>query len=203
MITLKGTKEGIVILLDKTLTLEQTKLELAEKLGQAKGFFTGAAILVQLKSDTFSEFELYLLQTEIKKLLDKTEVQFVTELKPEPSAPKQKPADVLHKGTVRSGQTISAEGNLVVLGDANPGSELLAGGSIVVMGAARGVVHAGVYGDRTAVVTAAILQPSQIRIADMIARRPDGEHLQTEFYPEFAEIKGNSIVIERKLRETL
>lgn len=80
---------------------------------------------------------------------------------------------MLYKGTVRCGQKVSSPGGLVVLGDVNPGGELVAQGDIVVMGALRGLAHAGAGGQEGCVVSAVCMQPTQLRIAGLIAR-PDG-----------------------------
>jgi len=74
-----------------------------------------------------------------------------------------------HRGTLRGGQALHNLGNIVVIGDVNPGAELIASGDIVVFGALRGVAHAGAQGDRNARVIALELAPTQLRIATCIA----------------------------------
>ena len=76
---------------------------------------------------------------------------------------------IFHKRSLRSGQSIVTAGNVVVLGDVNPGGEITAGGNIVVLGALKGLAHAGAYGNRDAYVAALDLQPVQLRIANMIS----------------------------------
>ncbi len=99
------------------------------------------------------------------------------------------------KGTLRSGYRENYEGNLVVLGDVNPGAEIFATGNILVLGHVRGVVHAGCKGDYTAWVMAHKLQPTQLRIGPLITRSPDDSNtIPTE--PEIAYIKDKMIVIE-------
>ncbi|MBN1317214.1 MAG: septum site-determining protein MinC, partial [Anaerolineales bacterium] len=66
---------------------------------------------------------------------------------------------LLIRGAVRSGQVISTEGHVTVIGDVNPGAEIIAGGEVVVWGRLRGLVHAGAYGDRNALVCALDLAP--------------------------------------------
>jgi len=75
--------------------------------------------------------------------------------------------------TLRSGQTVSHKGHLVIIGDVNPGAELMAEGDITVWGALRGIAHAGIGGNIEAEIRALKLQPIQIRIAHAIARSPD------------------------------
>lgn len=79
------------------------------------------------------------------------------------------PAVLYHRGTLRGGQSLANVGHVVVIGDVNPGAEIVAGGDILVFGALRGVAHAGAQGDRTARVYALVLEPTQLRIATTIA----------------------------------
>lgn len=79
------------------------------------------------------------------------------------------PATLYQRGTIRSGQVLRHLGNIVVVGDVNPGAELIASGDIVVFGVLRGQAHAGAQGDPTATVTALELTPTQLRIATFIA----------------------------------
>lgn len=74
--------------------------------------------------------------------------------------------------TLRSGMRIEFASHVVVFGDVNMGAEVVAGGSIIVWGRLRGVVHAGAQGNREAVVCALDLSPTQLRIADEIAVSP-------------------------------
>jgi septum site-determining protein MinC len=74
--------------------------------------------------------------------------------------------------TLRSGTRIEFSGNVVIVGDVNPGAEVVAGGSVIVWGRLRGLVHAGVNGDHEAVVGALEFSPTQLRIASEIAVAP-------------------------------
>ena len=81
--------------------------------------------------------------------------------------------------SLRSGFRREYGGSVVVLGDVNPGVEIVAGGDIIVMGALRGVAHAGAYGNTSAIVWARPIASAQIRIADALARSPEGSSLST------------------------
>jgi septum formation inhibitor MinC len=94
---------------------------------------------------------------------------------PQPTRPLAVGVSTLyHRGTLRGGQALHNLGNLVVVGDVNPGAELVASGDIVVFGALRGVAHAGAQGDRAARVIALELAPTQLRIATLIATSDAG-----------------------------
>lgn len=102
---------------------------------------------------------------------------------------------ILVQRTLRSGQSIRYGGNVVIIGDVNPGAEVTATGNIMVMGALRGVVHAGAGGDEKAVIMAFRLEPTQLRIANHITRPPDNETVNTDF-PEMARIRDGVVTIE-------
>src|SRR5439155_16232339 len=80
---------------------------------------------------------------------------------------------VFVRRTIRSGQIVRHHGHVTVLGDLNAGGEVIAGGNVIVWGRLSGTVHAGALGDRNAVILALELAPTQLRIADLIARPPD------------------------------
>ncbi len=84
-------------------------------------------------------------------------------------APAASPPTLYHRGTLRGGRALQQVGTVVVVGDVNPGAELVASGDIVVFGALRGTAHAGAQGDATARVYALDLAPTQLRIATFIA----------------------------------
>lgn len=107
--------------------------------------------------------------------------------------------------TLRSGQTVSYEGNIFLIGDAHPGSEINATGDITVWGILGGIVHAGSKGNTDAKVRALKLNPIQLRIANLYSRRNDTVNVPyvqktNEFTPEEARIEKGQIVIYKTLR---
>lgn len=101
-----------------------------------------------------------------------------------------------HKGTLRSGQSISSVGTIVVVGDVNAGAELVAAGDIVVWGTLRGVAHAGAQGDEHACVYALRLEPMQLRISRCIAIAGPHEKRAKRTTPEVARVRDGKISIE-------
>lgn len=107
--------------------------------------------------------------------------------------------------TLRSGQTVNYEGNIFIVGDAHPGSEIVADGDITVWGILGGIAHAGSKGNITSKVRALKLNAIQLRIAGLYARRNDTLNVPyvqktNEFTPEEAQIEEGKIVIYKKLR---
>lgn len=97
--------------------------------------------------------------------------------------------------TLRSGQRISYEGSIVVLGDVNAGAEVVAGGDVVVLGSLRGVAHAGARGRTDACIIALKMAATQLRIAHVIGRAPDDGDGHRDA-PEMAYVNGGKIVVE-------
>ncbi len=99
-----------------------------------------------------------------------------------------------HRGSLRSGQKMESEGSLVILGDVNSGAEVMASDNIVVLGALRGLAHAGAKGNKQAMISAGLLDTVQIRIANVIKEIDrDEEPLHKQAY---VSIINNEIVIE-------
>jgi len=99
---------------------------------------------------------------------------------------------LLVRRTIRSGQRLHYDGNVVIMGDVNPGAEVVCTGDILVLGALRGVAHAGAEGKVDATVFAFRLEPTQLRIAHVISRAPD-EKSPRPSGPEIARVVANSV----------
>ena len=113
-----------------------------------------------------------------------------------PPTPGQPLAEPLYlQTTVRSGVDICHPGTIVILGDTNPGSALIAEGDILVWGRLRGMAHAGSKGNRAGRIMALHMQPTQLRIADLVARPPDTP--PAEYWPEVAYVSTDTIRIAR------
>ncbi|MUH00213.1 septum site-determining protein MinC [Scytonema sp. UIC 10036] len=97
--------------------------------------------------------------------------------------------------TVRSGEEIRHPGHIILLGDLNPGGIVIADGDILVWGRLRGITHAGANGNRACLIMALQMEPTQLRIADAVARAPEKSPIQ--YYPEVAYVTSEGIRIAR------
>lgn len=100
---------------------------------------------------------------------------------------------ILVQRTLRSGHNINFIGHVVVIGDVNPGAEIIAGGNVVVWGRLRGTVHAGADGNQEAVICALDLSPMQLRIADQVSVAPSQKK---KSQPEIARLVDNRVIAE-------
>ncbi|MBO7745485.1 septum site-determining protein MinC [Paenibacillus sp. MWE-103] len=135
---------------------------------------TGPIVHVQVKLGTrqVNEDEKERIKTAIRQQGNLLVQSIESEVRPEP-----KPEDgnnvKLLAAIVRSGQTVEHDGNLLLMGDVNPGGTVLCTGDIYVLGALRGLAHAGYKGRKDTVIAASLLKPTQLRIDDVISRPPD------------------------------
>ena len=102
--------------------------------------------------------------------------------------------DILHEGTVRSGDRISSNGNLCIIGDVNPGAIVSAQKNIYVWGKLLGVAFAGKGGNKNASIASLYLNPLQLRIANVIAIGPKDK--PKNYYPEIALVNKQTINIK-------
>lgn len=206
----KGTKDGFIIHISGFGSFEALIEAIKMKLESSGSFFKSAEI-VGVDGYNFDIREKKMLKHIIEKQYGLSVVSLETVSKsavsstPKSEKPIVKPARKLSKnddtkfikGTIRSGRREEHSGNIVVLGDVNPGAELIAGGNIVVMGALRGVAHAGYPKNSEAFVASMVFNPVQLRIGEIITRPPEEE--DTPDNPEVAYIKNGMIVIESYL----
>ena len=108
--------------------------------------------------------------------------------------PSHEKTDILHKGTIRSGERISSNGDLYVLGDVNPGAIVSANNNVYVWGKLLGSAFAGQNGNKNASISSLYLSPLQLRISEIIAIGPKEKPKYQ--YPEVAILENNKIVIK-------
>ncbi len=111
----------------------------------------------------------------------------------------KKQENILHEGTVRSGDGISSNGNLFIIGDVNPGAIVSAKKNIYVWGKLLGIAFAGKSGNKNSSIASLYLNPLQLRIADVIAIGP--KEKPKNCYPEIAVIDNQTIIIKPHIIE--
>lgn len=224
-VVFKGVKNGVLAVLNDEIEYPSLKEKLAEKLALAERFFfEGAEVTLDVGRRMLTTPQLVELDELLRgrhglRLVDVLHTDPAAaagEADEEPSTagseggqPRRPPRDAeeqqalqpdssLVRRTLRSGQRVQCDGNIVVMGDVNPGAVVIATGDILVMGVLRGVAHAGATGNQRAVVAAFRLEPTQLRIANFISRSPDEPPAGADQPrgPEVASIKNGMVVIE-------
>jgi septum site-determining protein MinC len=208
LVVIKGGKDGLRLQLDETARWNELVDALNEQLGQGAQFFNGARITVDIgERDLDAEQLSSLLELMRQHHIEPSSLTSMSRasrnaaraagvvarpLARSAQEQEERGEAMFARRTIRSGQIIRHHGHVTILGDVNAGGEIIAGGSVIVWGRLRGTVHAGALGDRSAVICALELTPTQLRIADLIARPPDGA---AERQPEVAQIVEDQISV--------
>lgn len=193
-ITFKLTRNGLIIVLDDNLDFATIKRLLKKKLEESKEFFQGAILKTTIKGRDLEKYEL----EELRRIISsETGFEDIVEdiVTFDWSKNIVEGKTKFYRGTMRSGNQIDYKGNVVVVGDVNPGAEIIATGNIIITGTLKGTVHAGCKGNRNAIVTANGIHPTQLRIADLITISPCDDMKSLNIY-ETAYIRDNNIYIE-------
>jgi len=197
-IVIKGVKDGLVFLLDDRCGMDELLAELNDKLERSHHkLLTGPLVHVRVKLGNRR-----ISKADKERLIDTIRRRgnlIIQSIEADPASEEQ-PAGAgdLHvmSGVVRSGQTVERDGHLLLLGDVNPGGTVRCTGDIYVMGALRGMAHAGCQGNADAVIAAALMRPTQLRIADCISRPPE-EWLTDDAQMEFAYLEDGRMRIDK------
>ena len=206
-VVFKGTTNGINIWLDD-IDLGELKEALRIKTLEAKTFFKDAETAITFSGRPLNKDE----EAEMLDIINK-ETNLSISVAESAGIPAGQPGGAInllppsilesrseqltyyYEGALRNGQSIRYNGSVVVLGDANPGSEIIAKGNIIVMGALKGLVHAGCTGDTYSYVCALRLSPTQLRICDIITYIPEEKKNKNKNTPSYAYLQDSVIYI--------
>lgn len=179
-VVIKGTKSGIILVLDSTMDFESLKVQIADKFRQSSSFLGNASIALSFEGRKLTDEE----QRQILDIIhDNSQLNVVCVVETDPVKGKMlersleerlmelsKNTGQFYKGTLRSGQVLEFETSVIILGDVNPGAKIVSKGNIIVLGALKGNAYAGVAGNSDAFILALDMSPVNIQIADLYAR---------------------------------
>jgi len=216
LIQIKGLRDGLLVSLDDA-PWETQLSALISQVDAQPSFFQGARLALDVASQILHVNDLVSLRDQLSErgiflwalISESPTTEQTAQLlglatrisKPRPEESRTFAVEDLGEETalfldrtLRSGTRIEFAGHVVVLGDVNPGAEIVAEGNIIVWGRLRGMVHAGSKGNREAVICALDFSPMQLRIADEASAAMDP---QTQSKPQIARInKAGSLQAE-------
>lgn len=223
LVSIKGIKNGLLILLSSTEEWTVITQELATRIDEKGDFFSGAHVTIDVGERPVPKYELtsvkallerrgltlIVVQTSSQTTYDSAQALDLRTAVPEEllavsnddildtisiDSEEQGTPGVMLKRTLRSGRTVHSRGHVVVVGDVNPGAEIVATGDIIIWGKLRGTVHAGAEGNMSAIICALDMSPNQLRIADLIVTSPSDKNRKV--HPEIASVRDDRIVVE-------
>ncbi|WP_062104558.1 septum site-determining protein MinC [Bacillus niameyensis] len=202
-VMIKGTKNGLSLQLNDQCSYEALLLELKDKLSELQGVDVDSP-LISVRILTGNRFLTNEQQEQLKESIRNMKNLVVDEIVSN-VIPKEEAQRLIDEQEVtsiativRSGQILEVPGDLLLVGDVNPGGTVRAVGNIFIMGALKGIAHAGFSGRSDAVIVASFMTPSQLRIADSISRAPDHYDQEGQHQMECAYIdETQQIIIDR------
>ena len=167
-------KDEILIKLDENAEQEQIISALKKKLPELRKLYKDEKTPIRVTGKVLKNKEIDQIQELIKEKID-VEIEFdmpkslgLSSIKKAFDKEIAMSETKFHRGSLRSGQKMETEGSLVILGDVNSGAEVMASDNIVVLGALRGLAHAGAKGNKQAIIAAGLFDSVQVRIANIV-----------------------------------
>ena len=183
-VVIKSNKYGITLFLDGKIPFQELLKDISEKFKTSSGFFQDAQMALAFEGrDLSQEEQLEVIRVvqensslEILCILEQDALKesFMKQAVEERQQERSTNNGRFYKGTLRSGQVLESETSIIILGDVNPGATVVSKGNVIVLGSLKGMVHAGAAGNDNTFVAALNMMPTQVRIADAIARSADG-----------------------------
>lgn len=178
-VTIKGTRSGLTLIIDDRCSFNEAFAEIQQKVSQNTETKEDKAVRVTIQLGN-----RYLTEDDKEQFRSLLEDEYGLHIEAFDSLVIQRKEALKWKEetdiktisrVIRSGQVVHVTGDLLLLGDVNPGGQVQATGNIYILGNLYGIAHAGFNGDQEAVVIASYMKPSQLRIASLISRAPDYE----------------------------
>ncbi|MFT8322230.1 MAG: septum site-determining protein MinC [Bacillus sp. (in: firmicutes)] len=202
LVTIKGTKNGLSLHLNDNCSFEELKHELDVKLSESSSIHEerpditvnvelGNRYLTEMQKEDITE----LIQSKKNLSVHAINSNIVTKKEAEKWVSENELISVT--SIIRSGQILEVPGDLLLIGDVNPGGKVIAGGNIFIMGQLKGVAHAGCNGNNQAIVAASVMRPTQLRISSLINRAPDQYPDKEKRDMECAYVDNSVILIDR------
>ncbi|WP_105617975.1 septum site-determining protein MinC [Vallitalea okinawensis] len=199
-ISIKGTKEGVIIQLPENTPFDEVKERLIEKLNESTDFFKNMKINIIFKGNDLNNLEYSQL---VDIIINKTSInceKIIASINEKSLEIERAPVrdTEFYKGTIRAGQCVRSDKHLVVLGDVNPSAEVIADGNVIVLGHLKGNVQAGYSDNNSAFIVAFSMRPNLIKIGQVIGRASDEERnlKKVQKYSEIAYVKDGQIILE-------
>ncbi len=200
-VTINTKQDQIVIRLSEKAEQEEIVASLKKKLQELKKLYQKEKTPILVTGKILKNKEITEIQDIIRKSID-VPIEFESPkglglygIKKAYHEEIQNSETKFHTGSIRSGQRIEFEGSLVIIGDVNSGAEVMAGENIVVLGALRGLAHAGAKGNKEAIIAANKIEAVQIRISNIVKEIVKDEE-EYNIPKTYAYIENDEIILE-------
>ncbi len=213
-VVIKGNRYGLSVYLDPQMEFDVLLEEVAVKFRESAKFFKDAKMALSFEGKHLDNAQ----QRQVADvIMDNSQVEILCILSQDDDEEARHRAAVerkiqsekantgrFYKGTLRSGQVLESEGSVVILGDINPGAKVIAVGNVIVLGSLKGTACAGITGNEKAFIAALEMEPTQLRIGNVLGRGGDTpEKRKGPVKPKIAFCGEDGIYVEELCRDVL
>lgn len=208
-VIIKSNAYGLILILDPEIPFEELLLDVGDKFKEAARFFKNAQMALTFRGRVLTRAQERQMVDVITENCGLHIVCLVDEQKEAEEYYKEAVIRALeadkedegqfYRGTLRSGQVLETEKSVIILGDVNPGAQVISKGNIIILGCCMGNIYAGASGNSACFAAALIMKPKQVRIADKIARSAITKKIDTGEYaidPKIAYIREDHLKVE-------
>lgn len=191
-VIIKSNPYGLILILDPDIPFEELLSDVGEKFRQSANFFKNAQMAITFRGRVLTrtqERQLVYAINENSKihiicLVDEQQEaeEYYKEAVTRALEMNEEDSGQFYRGTLRSGQVLETDKSVVILGDVNPGAQVISRGNVVILGCCMGNVYAGASGNSKCFAAALIMKPKQVRIADKTARSAITKRVDTGEY---------------------
>ena len=174
-VKISQTTNEIILTVSVIADINEILQEIRVKLPKLSDFYQTSTIPIRITGRLFTETEMEkikrLINSEIKveiKFDDTSDLLGLHAIKKTFEIGTEISETKFVQGSLRCGRREEYSGSLVICGDVNAGAEIIAGGNIMVLGALRGLAHAGANGNKRAIISANYIDVTQIRVANLV-----------------------------------
>ena len=215
-VILKSNPYGLILNLDSEIPFEDLCTAVAEKFHASASFFKNAKLALTFRGRVLTHEQESRL---IEAIVQNSKIEVICVVDEDKEAEEYYRKAVTHslekqeetqgqfyRGTLRSGQVLETETSVVIIGDVNPGAQIISKGNIVILGCCMGNIYAGASGDRSCFAAALTMKPMQVRIADKMARSAIAKKEDSGDYPvepKIVYIKDEHLQIKPITNDTL
>ena len=207
-VKMKGVGNSLWVTIDPDPPVEQVKTELINLFEPLKHMAHATNVVLDVgvysdDNDRYRQIHAFLKETYRLKRIESPQKKELrkekrTKMKSNPNTLVHPRNDTLVlSGRIRSGQTVQAKKHLVIMGDVNPGCEIIAGGDIIILGSLMGTASAGQPNNGDAIIIALDFRPLQVSIGGVVAAGLPGSKKSA---PEFAQLEDGTIVVDDYLK---
>ena len=199
-INVSQKKDLVIIKIQEDADFEDIVKQMKRKVIQLKKLFKDEKVPIEVVGKVMKNREIEIIEKIIRSQLD-VDLDFdmprelgLSNIRRTFATDIAKSETKFHRGSLRSGQKVEADGSIVILGDVNSGAEVIAAENIVVLGALRGLAHAGANGNKEAIIAAGRLDTAQMRISNIVKEFDREEEPFRKL--TYAYVKDGKIIIE-------